>query len=190
MPRTKLLIALGLLLSPAAAFAHTGHDHAGLLAGLAHPLFGLDHLLAMLAVGLWAAQQTGSARWVLPLSFVLSMLVGGLLGFNGVQWPVLEGAISASVLALGLLVAVAARLPMAVASGLCALFALSHGLAHGLELPSAASPWAYTAGFLAATALLHAVGYALVRLLPTAVAPLVRIAGMGTAGVGVWWLAS
>ena len=190
MPHSKLLLTLGLLLSPTVALAHTGHDHAGLLAGLAHPLLGLDHLLAMLAVGLWAAQQPGHGRWLLPLSFVLSMLVGGLLGFNAVQWPVLEGAISTSVLALGLLVALAVRLPLALASALCALFALSHGLAHGLELPSAASPWAYAAGFVAATALLHAGGYALVRYLPTAAAPLVRIAGMGTAGAGLWWLVS
>ncbi|MDP3845244.1 MAG: HupE/UreJ family protein [Pseudomonas sp.] len=190
MQRFKVLIALSLLLSPAAAFAHPGHDHSGLLAGLAHPLFGLDHLLAMLAVGLWAAQQQGTARWALPLSFVASMLIGGLLGFSGVQLPLLEGAIAASVLALGLLVAVAARLPMAVASGLCALFALSHGVAHGLELPSAASPWAYAAGFSAATLLLHAGGYALVRYLPKAAAPLVRIAGLGTASAGVWWLVS
>jgi urease accessory protein len=96
-----------------------------------------------------------------------------------VQWPVLESAISTSVLALFLLVA--------LTSALCAL---SHGFAHGIELPSAASPWAYASGFIAATALLHAGGYALARLLRTAAAPLVRIAGMGTAGVGVWWLAS
>lgn len=185
----KSLLAIALLLSPAAAFAHAGHDHSGVLAGLTHPLFGLDHLLAMLAVGLWAAQQTGRLRWALPLSFVASMLLGGLLGFNGLQIALLENAIAASVLALGLLVAVAIRLPLMVAIALTALLALSHGVAHGLELPVLASPWGYTAGFVAATAALHASGYALVRLLPDAAAPLVRILGSAAAVSGAWLLA-
>ena len=103
----KSLFALALFLSPAVAFAHAGHDHSGLMAGLAHPVFGLDHLLAMLAVGLWAAQQSGAARWALPLTFVGTMLIGGLLGFNGLQIPLMETGIAASVLAFGLLVAVA-----------------------------------------------------------------------------------
>ena len=76
-------IATALLLSPALAFAHPGHDHAGLMSGIAHPIFGLDHLLAMVAVGLWAAQQSGKARWALPLTFVATMLMGGLFGFTG-----------------------------------------------------------------------------------------------------------
>jgi len=101
----KPLLAVGLLLSPAMAFAHPGHDHAGVLAGLAHPVFGLDHLLAMLAVGLWAAQQQGTARWALPLTFVVTMLFGGLAGFAGFEMPLMETGIAGSVLALGLLVA-------------------------------------------------------------------------------------
>lgn len=183
------LATLALCLAPAAAFAHSGHDHSGLLAGLAHPIGGLDHLLAMLAVGLWAAQQKGTARWALPLTFVISMLFGGLAGFDGLQVPGLESGIAASVLALGLLVAVAARLPMAVALSLTSLFALSHGVAHGLELPEMAEPIGYALGFLAATAALHAVGYALVRYLPQAAAPLIRLAGIGSAGAGIWLLA-
>lgn len=98
----KSLFALALFLSPAVAFAHAGHDHSGVMAGLAHPVFGLDHLLAMLAVGMWAAQQFGAARWALPLTFVGSMLVGGLLGFNGLEIPLMETGIAASVLAFGL----------------------------------------------------------------------------------------
>lgn len=182
------LAVIALLLSPAMAFAHTGHDHAGLMAGLAHPLFGLDHLLAMLVVGLWAAQHSGAARWALPLSFVASMLVGGLLGFNGLQVPLLETGIAASVLAFGLLVAVAMRLPLLIAGGLTVLFALSHGVAHGLELPAQASPWGYSAGFVVATATLHASGYALVRVLPQAAAPLVRWLGAASAVTGAWLL--
>lgn len=186
----KTLVALALFLSPAVAFAHAGHDHSGLMAGLAHPVFGLDHLLAMLAVGLWAAQQSGAARWALPLTFVGSMLIGGLLGFNGLQIPLMETGIAASVLAFGLLVAVAIRLPMVISIALTALFALTHGVAHGLELPALASPWGYAAGFIAATAALHGVGYTLVRSLPRAAAPLVRVAGAASALTGVWLLAS
>ena len=186
--RTSLL-ALTLFLSPAVAVAHTGHDHSGLLAGMAHPMLGLDHLLAMLAVGLWAAQQSGAARWLVPLSFVASMLMGGLLGFGGLHIPLLESGIAASVLALGLLVAVAMRLPTPVAVGLTALFALTHGVAHGLELPALTSPWGYAAGFIAATAALHASGYALVRLLPRAAAPLVRLLGAAAAVTGAGLLA-
>jgi len=184
------LFALALLLSPAAAFAHSGHEHAGMLAGLAHPVFGLDHLLAMLAVGLWAAQQSGAVRWALPLTFVASMLLGGLFGFAGMQLPLMETGIAGSVLAFGLLVAVAVRLPMALALGLTALFALTHGVAHGLELPALASPWGYAGGFVIATAALHAVGYLMARMLPQAAAPLLlRLAGGASALTGVWLLA-
>jgi urease accessory protein len=178
-----------LLLTPALAFAHPGHDGAGMLAGFEHPLTGVDHLLAMVAVGLWAAQQQGNARWALPLTFVASMLVGGLLGFAGLQLPLVETGIALSVLALGLLVALAVRPPMALAVGLTALFALTHGVAHGLELPELASPWTFAAGFVAATAALHAAGYAVARLLPRAAAPLVRLAGFGSAVAGAWLLA-
>jgi urease accessory protein len=155
----KSLFAIALFLSPAVAFAHTGHDHAGLLAGLAHPLFGLDHLLAMLAVGLWAAQQSGAARWALPLCFVGSMLVGGLLGFSGVQIALMETGIAASVLAFGLLVAVAIRLPMIVAIALTALLD-----AHDL-LDEPLSVAAYVAGTLVACLLAAAVGLRLGRRL-------------------------
>ena len=184
------LPALALLLAPGLAFAHPGHQAAGLLAGLAHPMLGLDHLLAMFAVGLWAAQQSGAARWALPGVFVVSMLLGGLLGFAGVQLPLLETGIAASVLAFGLLVAVAVRLPMALALSLTAAFALSHGVAHGLELPTLASPWGYALGFVSATAALHTAGYALVRLLPQAAAPLIRLAGVATALTGACLLAT
>ncbi|SEM88016.1 urease accessory protein [Pseudomonas sp. ok272] len=189
MSRKHLLVAAALLLSPALAFAHPGHGDNGLLAGISHPLGGLDHLLAMLAVGLWAAQQQGAARWALPCTFVASMLMGGLLGFEGLNLPALEGAIAASVLALGLAVALAVRPPLGLAMAATALFALCHGVAHGLELPDMSSPWTYATGFIAATALLHAAGYAVVRTLPRAAAPLVRVAGAASAATGVWLLA-
>ena len=190
MQLRKALYAIALFLSPAVAFAHAGHDHSGLMSGVAHPITGLDHLLAMLAVGLWATQQSGTARWALPGTFVATMLLGGLLGFAGLEIPLMETGIAGSVLAFGLLVAVAARLPVAMALGLTALFALTHGVAHGLELPALASPWGYAAGFVAATAALHGAGYALVRWLPQAAAPLVRVAGAASAGAGLWLLGS
>lgn len=187
---SKIFSASALLLSPALALAHPGHDHAGVMSGIAHPVLGLDHLLAMLAVGLWAAQQTGRARWALPLTFVATMLFGGLLGFTGLQLPLMETGIAGSVLALGLLVALAVRPPVAVATGLTALFALSHGVAHGLELPALASPWGYAVGFVMATAALHGIGYVVARNLPQVAAPLVRIAGAASALAGAWMLAA
>ncbi|WP_122709575.1 HupE/UreJ family protein [Pseudomonas viridiflava] len=185
----KVLGALALLLIPTLALAHPGHSDNGLIAGISHPIGGLDHLLAMLAVGLWAAQQKGSARWALPCTFVGTMLIGGVLGFEGLNLPALESGIAASVLALGLAVALAVRPPVALAVAATAMFALFHGVAHGLELPEMSSPWAYAAGFVAATAALHAVGYAVVRVLPQAAAPLVRLAGAASAATGVWLLA-
>lgn len=186
----RLFPALALLLSPALAFAHPGHGANGLMAGIGHPLGGLDHLLAMLAVGLWAAQQQGAARWALPCTFVGTLLIGGLLGFAGLNLPARESAIAASVLALGLAVALAVRPPLSLAIAATALFALFHGVAHGLELPEMSSPWAYAAGFVAATAALHAAGYAVVRALPQAAAPLVRLAGAASAASGIWLLAN
>ena len=189
MNSKKVFAMLALLLVPALAFAHPGHDESGLVAGISHPLGGLDHLLAMLAVGLWAAQQKGAARWALPCTFVGTMLMGGLLGFEGLQLPALESAIAASVSALGLAVALAVRPPLFMAMAATALFAVFHGVAHGLELPEMSSPWGYATGFAAATAALHAVGYFAVRFLPTAAAPLVRITGAMSAATGVWLFA-
>jgi urease accessory protein len=189
MTRTQLTATLALLALPAMAFAHPGHGQ-GLLAGAGHPLSGLDHLLAMVAVGLWAAQQEGRGRWALPCTFLVAMLVGGALGFAGVDLPGLESGIAASVLALGLAVALAVRPPLPLAIIATAGFALCHGMAHGLELPAMASAWTYAAGFIAATAALHASGYALARWLPRAAAPLVRLAGVGAAIAGGYLLAA
>jgi urease accessory protein len=189
MTLNRILGTLALLLTPAIAFAHPGHGDNGLIAGIGHPLGGLDHLLAMLAVGLWAAQQQGAARWALPCTFVSTLLIGGLLGFEGLNLPALESGIAASVLALGLVVALAVRPPLSMAVAATALFALFHGVAHGLELPEMSSPWTYAAGFVVATAALHAAGYAVVRVLPRAAAPLIRLAGAASAATGVWLLA-
>lgn len=156
------------------------------MVGVAHPLTGIDHLLAMFAVGLWAAQQKGSARWMLPVAFVGCMLLGGLLGFDGLSVPYLESGIAASVLALGLLVAVAASPPIAVS---IVITGLAHGIAHGMELPQMASPAWYAVGFVSATSALHATGYGLARWRPIGGAMLIRTVGLVSAGAGALLLA-
>ncbi|MDR6676511.1 HupE/UreJ family protein [Pseudomonas oryzihabitans] len=190
MQKTRLIrLSLGAAFSllPALAFAHPGHDESGVLAGVAHPLSGLDHLLAMFAVGLWAAQQTGRARWLLPLTFVGSLVLGGLLGFAGFAVTYLETGIAASVLALGLLVAAAVRPPEVLALVITGLFGLAHGIAHGLELPEMSSPAAYALGFTAATSGLHAAGFSLARWLPASAGT--RVLGLASAGAGIALLA-
>lgn len=163
----NLSLILVALAAPAAwAHGQGAHTHdAGLIAGMLHPLSGLDHLLAMVAVGLWAAREGGRAPWLLPASFVAAMGVGAALGTAGIVFAGLEGGIALSVLMLGLLVALRRHMPLPLAAGLTGLFALFHGMAHGQEMPLAASPWGYALGMLAATALLHGVGvFAGIRL--------------------------
>ncbi|MDD5034258.1 MAG: HupE/UreJ family protein [Methylococcaceae bacterium] len=183
------IAGMGLLLAPA-AFAHTVGAHgAGFVAGLAHPLLGIDHLLAMLAVGLWAAQSGGGALWRVPAAFVAAMAGGALLANNTVESSLLETAIAGSVLALGLMVGFALRLPGL--SGLLAvsLFALFHGYAHGLEMPQAASPWGYGLGFLLATSSLHFAGVLLGLFLGRR-QNLLRAGGLAIATAGLWLLAA
>lgn len=152
------LATLALVFAPMLAHAHPGHDVSGFAAGVAHPLHGLDHILAMVAVGLWAAQLGGRARWLVPASFVSVMALGGALGMAGVPLPFAEQGIFASVLILGVLIAAAVRLPVPASMAVVGLFALCHGHAHGLEMPGTAAGLAYGAGFVLATALLHTAG--------------------------------
>ena len=141
------------------AEAHTfGSQGAGLMAGLTHPFVGLDHLLAMIAVGIWAGQLGGRAVWLIPLTFVSVMAAAATLASFGLLLPLVEPAITCSVLVLGLLIAGSVCLPTSVGALLVGLFAVFHGCAHGLELPQAASPILYGAGFVLATALLHGLG--------------------------------
>lgn len=153
-------ILVSLLLAPATAFAHSGvpgHEH-GFTNGFLHPLGGLDHLLAMVAVGLLAAHLGGRALWLVPLSFVTLMAAGGAIGFADIRVPYVEFLIAASVVVLGALVAFRANLPLAAAMLIAGFFAIFHGQAHGAELPAGNSPLSYAAGFLLATALLHLAG--------------------------------
>ncbi|HEV2612649.1 MAG TPA: HupE/UreJ family protein [Noviherbaspirillum sp.] len=171
------------------AMAHTGHHANGFAAGFGHPISGLDHLLAMLAVGLWAAQNRRPATWLLPLAFPLAMAAGAAAGIAGWTTTGLEFGIAGSVAMLGLLVAGAVTLPAWAGAVLVSAFAAMHGLAHGNELPSGASPLAYGAGFMLATTLLHAAG-----LLTAAAAGmgmhhrLVRYIGAGMTAAGAYLL--
>ena len=153
-PRPVLLLLATLMVSSTASpvLAHTfGAAGAGLSAGLAHPFLGLDHLLAMVAVGLWAAQRGGAATWRVPGVFVAVMAVGALLGLAGAPLAAVEFGVAGSVLLFGILVALSARLPSGAGLALVGFFALFHGHAHGTELALTAAPALYALGFLVAT---------------------------------------
>lgn len=155
-------LALAAVLAAPLAHAHTGaHSHFDLFAGLAHPVSGADHLLAMVAVGVWGALLGGTARLALPACFVLAMLLGGAAGHLGLSLPAVESGIALSVLALGVAITLAVRLPTHVAAALTAAFAVCHGYAHGVEAPADGSFWLYGLGFASATALLHLAGFGL-----------------------------
>jgi len=149
-------------LAPSLAQAHTGvGPTTGFAHGLTHPVTGLDHICAMVAVGLWAVQRGGRALWLIPFVFVSVMALGGALGAAGVALPFVEKGIIASVLILGVLIAAAVRLPLLVSVFLVGLFALFHGHAHGAEMPDTASGLAYGLGFILATVGLHFCGIGL-----------------------------
>ena len=158
----RLKLALAALILPSMALAHTGVGAHGspFVAGLLHPLLGPDHLLTMVAVGIFAAMTGGQARWAYPASFVAAMVVGGLLGFEGAALPVIEPTILASAIVLGLAIAFALRPPLPLACAAVAVFGVAHGYAHGLEGPDLGG-LPYGAGFVVATTCLHGLGLAL-----------------------------
>ena len=144
---------------PSLAYAHVGTgETGGFLHGLTHPVSGLDHICAMLAVGLWAAQTGGRSIWAVPLTFVSVMALGGMLPLLGIGLPFVEQGIALSVLLLGVLIAASVRLPLWLSGSMVGLFALWHGHAHGTEMPALASGIEYVLGFMLATVLLHVVG--------------------------------
>lgn len=161
---TRRLLLTTALLLPAVAHAHPGHADAGVVSGFLHPFSGLDHVVAMLAVGVWAARNAGMKRWLAPTAFLVGMLGGGALGLGGFLPSFLESAVAASALAAALLVLLAVRLPLGVQACVAAAFAVWHGIAHGAELPAATAPLGFAAGFIAATGVLLATGLALGRL--------------------------
>ena len=188
---TIWLIAAAAALLPGVALAHTGVGVVGgFLSGFTHPIFGFDHVVAMVAVGLWGAFLGQPAIWLLPVVFPVVMAFGGLAGVLGVPLPGVEMGIALSAVALGAMVALALRPPLWVAAVLVGAFAIFHGHAHGTELPEAANPLAYGVGFVIATGLLHLSGIAL-GLLSRWPAGLqaVRIGGGAIACVGLYFLA-
>ena len=187
---TKSLITIFLLGASSAAFAHPGHNVSGLAAGLMHPFSGLDHLLAMVAVGIWAAQGDGRKVWLLPATFMVMLVVGSGIAIQWQLLPLVESGIAASVLALGLLIALSLQLPASLSVAITALFGLLHGYAHGLELPQSAAPAAYAMGFLAATAALHLSGIAVGIATHKRYALLSRLLGSAIAVSGAYLLAS
>ena len=157
-----LAMAGALALAPSLAFAHVGvGDAHGFMHGFMHPMTGLDHVLAMVTVGIFAWQLGGRAVWLVPATFVLLMAAGGALGMGGFSLPYVELGIALSVVVLGGAVAMGVQLPLAAAMGLVGAFAIFHGHAHGAEMPETASGLAYGAGFMLATAALHLSGLAL-----------------------------
>jgi urease accessory protein len=186
-PASLLLAVIIVAATASGAAAHTfGAQGAGFAQGFAHPLSGIDHLLAMVAVGLWAAQLGGRALWAVPAAFVGMMALGGIAGAVGAPLPMVELGIAGSLVVLGVLVALSSRLPVAVSAALVGLLALFHGHAHGTELPETASALAYGLGFIAATAALHGLGVAVgVTLRRDAARILVRLGGAGIAATGL-----
>jgi len=186
----RLLIALLLAVLAPPAFAHVQSGQAtGFLAGLLHPVSGLDHVLAMVAVGLWGAQLGAPAIWLLPVTFPLVMALGGFLGLLGVPLPGVEVGIAASAILLGAAVMTERRLPLYAAAALVGLFAVFHGHAHGTELPPGQSGLLYSLGFVVATGCLHAIGIAIgaTHRWPAGRIAL-RIAGGGVGLAGVFFL--
>lgn len=168
---------------------HLPGESNGFASGLGHPIHGLDHVLAMVAVGLWAAQLGGRAVWLVPAAFVILMTVGGALGMAGIHLPMVETGILTSVLVLGVLIAAAKRLPLVASMAVVGIFALFHGFAHGAEMPVSSSAFSYGLGFVLATALLHAAGVGLgLAMRKRATLPMIRFAGAAitVAGLCLW----
>ncbi len=156
----RLLAILLCLTAAAPALAHTGGVAGGSVGGLMHPVFGPDHVAAMVAVGLWGAFLGSPAIFILPIVFPLVMALGGTLGILGVPLPGVEIGIAVSAAVLGMMVALAARPPLWVAAVIVGAFAIFHGHAHGAELPPGADALAYSVGFVITTGLLHLAGIA------------------------------
>lgn len=182
---------LGFVLAcPVWLSAHVGGSAAGLLSGLTHPVSGLDHVLAMVAVGIWGAQLGQPAIWALPVTFPMVMALGGMLGLVGLPLPGVEVGIGLSAFLLGLLIALERHPGLALAGALVGFFAVFHGHAHGAELPDGQNGLLYSIGFVVATGMLHASGIAvglIHRWESGRLALRVAGAGIGLAGVGFIW---
>ena len=189
-PSREALLALLLRLAAAPVWAHEQSGQAaGFLTGLKHPVSGLDHVLAMISVGLWGAQLGNPAVWLLPVVFPVVMAFGGFLGLVGVPLPGTEVGIALSAILLGLMVAFEARPPLWVAAGLVGFFGVFHGHAHGTELPAGENALLYSVGFVIATGCLHGVGIGLGVAHRWSVGRFaLRVAGATVALAGVYFL--
>lgn len=185
-PLRTLLFPLLVLAFPGLTLAHTGvGDTSSLMHGLMHPVSGLDHLLAMVAVGIWSAQSGGRSLWALPAAFVSVMTLGALLAIAGIGLPLVEGGILMSVIALGMLVGLGMRVPLLAAALLTGLFGIFHGHAHGAELAAGASILGYGLGFALTTSLLHGTGILMGLKLRSLPMPLYRVIGAAIVSAGV-----
>ncbi len=190
MVRLGLLMLLSVLwITPASA--HELHSSGGFLAGFNHPVLGFDHLLAMLSVGMLSTQLGGRAIWTVPLTFMGFMLVGGILGVSGINVPFVEVGIALSVLLLGIAIACDRQLPLLFAMAFVGVFAIFHGHAHGMEMPSLANPLLYALGFLSGTAVIHLggvmLGLGMQRI--SGQHSVIRMSGVAIAAIGGYLLA-
>ncbi|MFA5951141.1 MAG: HupE/UreJ family protein [Hyphomicrobium sp.] len=176
------------LSTPAAAHVGVGDAH-GFARGFAHPIGGLDHVLAMIAVGIFAANLGGRALWLVPATFVLMMAVGGAIGIAGIDLPYVEIGIAISVIVLGTAVALRTPLPTVAAMSLVGFFAVFHGHAHGAEMPADASGMGYAEGFMLATALLHMLGVGIGLLIGRIGSGAARVSQIGGTAMSVTGLA-
>jgi len=187
----RLLLVAALFALPHPALAHITGTGSGFGAGFTHPLLGPDHLVAMVAVGLWGAQLGNPAIWVLPIAFPLVMAAGGLIGISGAEIPFPDLVVALSGVALGLVVALRVRIAFWAAAIIVALFALFHGYAHGKEMPAAADAESFAIGFVVATGLLHLVGISIGTIdRYRAGAAIIRCLGVGIAAVGCFFVVS
>jgi len=185
-----MLVGVATVFSANCLYAHEAGDVAGgFVSGLTHPIFGLDHVVAMVAVGLWGGQLRQPAIWLLPITFPIVMAFGGMLGARGVPLPAVEIGIAVSAIVLGIMVAASVRPPLWVAAVVVGAFAIFHGHAHGSELPESATPLAYGAGFVISTGLLHAAGITIGLLVRwPAGERVVRVLGAMISCVGFYFL--
>ncbi|MBS9777546.1 MAG: HupE/UreJ family protein [Gammaproteobacteria bacterium] len=153
----NILVFFAVFCTCSSAFAH-GVQGGGLVNGLVHPVFGIDHLLAMIAIGILSVKNGGKAVFQVPLAFVVFMLIGGVLGMKDISFPPVELGIAASVIILGAMISLPKKLPVALVLLCSGIFGIFHGYAHGAEMPSVAEPLLYAAGFLISTAGLHVAG--------------------------------
>jgi urease accessory protein len=186
MTKTRSILAALSIAAATPALAHTGsHDIGGFAAGFTHPLGGLDHVLAMVSVGLFAAMLGGRAVWSVPASFIAMMLVGGTLGMAGVVIPAFEVGIAASVIVLGAIIALGRTWPLSAAMAMVGAFAVFHGYAHGAEIPAGSGALSYSVGFSLASLILHiaglVAGFSLIFQ-----GRLARLSGAAITGAGLW----